>query len=145
MRWVYDDGGRAEAGYRGKTGDCGYRSLSIAEWDGGPEGYLRAVEAIGEVAARERPRGRNTRSSQREGVLMSTMKKAMARLGWEWVPTMQIGSGCRVHLREDELPAGRLVLRLSRHYAAVVDGVVRDTHCDDRGGTRCVYGYWWKP
>jgi hypothetical protein len=55
---------------------------------------------------------------------------------------MQIGSGCRVHLRADELTPGRLVVQLSRHLTAVIDGVVHDTHDPSRNGTRCVYGYW---
>lgn len=47
--------------------------------------------------------------------------------------------------KEDgELPHGRLVVMLSRHAAAVIDGVLHDTYQDDRGGTRCVYGYWIK-
>ena len=57
---------------------------------------------------------------------------------------MQIGSGCTVHVREDELPDGRLILNLSRHFAAFIDGVLHDTHDSSRGGTRCVYGYWHK-
>lgn len=57
-------------------------------------------------------------------------------------PTMAIGSGCKVHLRADELPTGRLVVSVSKHLVAVVDGVVHDTHDPRRGGTRCVYGYW---
>ena len=57
---------------------------------------------------------------------------------------MFIGSGCKVHLRNDELPAGRLIVCLSRHYTAVIDGVIHDTHDPSRGGTRCVYGYWRK-
>jgi len=69
----------------------------------------------------------------------------MADLGWEWTPTMQIGSGCTVHVRKDELPSGRLILRLSKHYAAFIDGVLHDTHDGRRDGTRCVYGYWKKP
>jgi hypothetical protein len=55
---------------------------------------------------------------------------------------MQIGSGCKVHLRSDELPIGRLVVGLSRHSAAVIDGVLHDTYDCSRRGTRCVYGYW---
>jgi hypothetical protein len=36
---------------------------------------------------------------------------------------------------------------LSKHYAAVIDGVLYDTHDYDthdcaREGMRCVYGYW---
>lgn len=66
-------------------------------------------------------------------------------LGWTWTPTMRIGSGCRVHLRADELPGGRLIARLSKHLVAVIDGVIRDTHDCSRGGSRCVYGYYSPP
>jgi hypothetical protein len=55
---------------------------------------------------------------------------------------MQIGSGCKVHLRADELPNGRLVVHTSRHSTAVIDGVIHDTYDPSRGGNRCVYGYW---
>ena len=55
---------------------------------------------------------------------------------------MGIGTGCKVHLRKDELPMGRIIVALSKHYAAVIDGVVHDTHDPSRSGTRCVYGYW---
>jgi len=37
---------------------------------------------------------------------------------------MSIGSGCRVHLRADDLPPGRLIVKISRHYTAVIDGVI---------------------
>ena len=37
---------------------------------------------------------------------------------------------------------GRLVVSLSRHWTAVIDGVIFDTHDPSRRGTRCVYGYW---
>ena len=30
MNWVYDDGGRNAAGFRGKAGDCVARSIAIA-------------------------------------------------------------------------------------------------------------------
>ena len=52
-----------------------------------------------------------------------------------------IGRGCTVHLRAEELPTGRLVVSLSKHVTAVVNGVIRDTHDPSHGGTRCVYGY----
>jgi hypothetical protein len=54
---------------------------------------------------------------------------------------MFIGQGCKVHLRADELPKGRLVVALSKHIVAVIDGVIHDTDDPSRGGTRCVYGY----
>jgi hypothetical protein len=55
---------------------------------------------------------------------------------------MQIGHGCRVHLRADELPTGRLIVVVSRHLTAVLDGVIHDTFDPSRQGTRCVYGYY---
>ena len=51
----------------------------------------------------------------------------MESLGWKWTPTMQIGSGCTVHLRADELPSGGLVVSVSKHLTAVIDGVIHDT------------------
>lgn len=65
-------------------------------------------------------------------------------LGFVWVATMAIGQGCKVHLREGELPTGRIIARVSRHLCAVIDGVIHDTHDPSRGGTRCVYGYYQK-
>jgi hypothetical protein len=55
---------------------------------------------------------------------------------------MKIGAGCQVHLRSDELPNGILIVKVSKHLTAIVDGVIQDTHDPSRGGTRCVYGYY---
>jgi hypothetical protein len=60
----------------------------------------------------------------------------------DWTATMLIGSGCKVHLRSGELPSGRLIVAVSKHLCAVIDGVLHDTHDCSRGGRRCVYGYW---
>ncbi len=138
---VHDDGGRFAAGFKGSAGDCGTRAIAIAT--GMP--YRDVYELLKQYGAKERMTAKvraRGRSHPRTGMWMHTMRKVMADLGFEWVGTMQIGSGCRVHLREDELPAGRLVVRLSRHYAAVIDGKLHDTYDSSRDGTRCVYGYW---
>jgi hypothetical protein len=68
----------------------------------------------------------------------------MQSLGFKWTATMHIGSGCKVHLKSNELPKGRLICNLSKHYTAVIDGVVHDIYAPSRNGTRCVYGYWSK-
>lgn len=145
--FVLDDGGRVAAGYKGAAGDCGTRAIAIAT--GMP--YQAVYDLVNQAAAVERPSARKpkrgkarARSGARTGIWMPTMMKIMAGLGWTWVPTMGIGTGCRVHLKADELPAGRIIVRLSGHYAAVIDGVVHDTFEDSRDGTRCVYGYWVK-
>ena len=83
-------------------------------------------------------------SGARTGVIGQTMREIMDHLDWIWTPTMRIGQGCKVHLRAYELPSGRLVVAVSRHYVAVIDGVVRDLYDPTRGGQRCVYGLWQK-
>lgn len=153
MKWVFDDGGRAEAGFKGRTGDCVCRAIAIAT----QHPYKEIYNLINECAKGER-RGKRKRgvSSARTGVYKNTERKVMELLGWKWIPTMKIGQGCKVHLQEDELPKGRLVVSLSRHFTAVIDGVIHDTYDpNDRGvwvdaygnnitTNRCVYGYYVK-
>jgi hypothetical protein len=143
MDFIYDDGGRAAAGYKGHTGDCVCRAIAIAT--GQP--YQEVYDALNELAAFERPskRRRGKRSSSRSGVYRSTYTRYLTSLGWTWTPTMFIGSGCQVHLRAVELPPGRLIASLSRHMVAVIGGVIHDLGNPDRDGTRCVYGYWRPP
>lgn len=140
MPWVYADGGRAAAGYKGDASDCVTRAIAIAT----EKPYREVYDALNEIAKLERPRRGHGhgRSSARNGVKRPTFDRYIKSIGWVWTPTMFIGQGCRVHLRADELPTGRLIVRLSRHMSAVLDGVVHDTHDPGRGGTRCVYGYW---
>jgi len=143
LNFVIDDGGRAEAGFRGTTGDCVCRAVAIAT--GRP--YKVVYDEINKLAEMEpksarRPNG----SNERTGVYKYTYKRYLEDyLGLVWTPTMQVGQGCRVHLLRNELPDGRLIVSVSRHMTAVIDGVVHDTHDPRRGGRRCVYGYWREP
>lgn len=139
MRFVQDDGGRAAAGFKGKAGDCVARAIAIAT----KKSYREVYDAINQCADLERPtaKRRGRRSSSRTGVFKPTIRRYMESLGWRWVPTMHVGQGCKVHLRDDELPSGRLVVNVSRHTTAVIDGVLHDTYDCSRGGWRCVYGY----
>lgn len=141
MEFQQDDGGRAAAGFKDNAGDCVCRAVAIASGRSYREVYERLSQETGSQRAGKR--GKRP-ASARNGVSTSRkwFRDYMAELGATWHPTMQIGSGCKVHLRANELPAGRLVVSLSRHYAAVVDGVLHDTHDCSRDGTRCVYGYW---
>lgn len=137
MRFVEHDGGRAAAGFRGSAGDCVTRAITIAT-----EGDYREVY---DALAGFRHALTGKPKSAREGIPRKAYDAYLELVGWRWTPTMKIGQGCTVHLRADELPSGRLIVRLSGHLAAVVDGVVYDTYDPRRGGTRCVYGYWQAP
>jgi hypothetical protein len=72
----------------------------------------------------------------------TTIRRVLEGLGWVSTPTMAIGSDCTVHLRDGELPGGRLIVSVSKHMVAVVDGVIHDASDPSRDGTRCVYGCW---
>jgi hypothetical protein len=139
MKFTYNDGGRAAAGYKGKARDCVVRAIAIAT----EKPYREVYDALFELN-RKRQRGPGKASPRDAGTHRKTIRAYMESIGWKWVPTMRIGQGCKVHLRANELPAGRLVVSLSRHLAAVVDGAVHDTHDCSRDGTRCVYGYFVK-
>jgi len=142
MRYEKHDGGRVAAGFKGDTRDCVTRAIVIAT---GLD-YREVYDLVNAHGKKERKsKKRRGKSSARTGVYKPTVRRIMKELGWEWTPTMQIGSGCTVHLKEDELPSGRLVVSVSRHLVAVIDGVVYDSHDPRRGGTRCVYGYWQPP
>jgi hypothetical protein len=142
MDFVFHDGGRMAAGYRGATGDCVTRSIAIAT--GKP--YQEVYIALNRLAETERVgKRKKRRSSSRTGVFRRTYQHCLESLGWQWASTMSIGSGCQVHLRASELPSGPLIVKVSRHLTAMIDGVLYDTHNCSRGETRCVYGYFSQP
>ena len=147
IQFIKNDGGRAAAGFKGNAGDCVTRAICIATEL--PYTIVYDRLALGNAAQRvtkgsahhNATRGKTTAA---HGIWTKRkwFKDYMVELGFVWHPTMSIGSGCKVHLRESELPKGRLVTMLSRHAAAVIDGVLQDTYDCSREGTRCVYGYW---
>lgn len=133
-----NDGGRSAAGFKGEASDCVVRSIAIAT---GLEYQFVYDELflMNRKANRKHPRGKA--SPRDAGTSMETVKAFLGSLGWRWVPCMKIGSGCKVHLASGELPDGNLIVRVSKHMVAVIDGVIQDTHDCGRDGTRCVYGY----
>ena len=147
MEFNFNDGGRAKAGYKGRTGDCVTRAVAIAAELPYKQVYNRLAE--GNATQRVTKRSRKTTARQKTASHgISTTRKwfkdYMKSLGFKWVSTMGIGTGCKVHLKSDELPKGRIIARVTRHYCAVIDGVINDTYDPSRGETRCVYGYWIK-
>lgn len=160
MKWVYDDGGREAAGYKGAAGDCCARAFAIAMQRPYREVYDEFAKInAGQMGRSRRAKAQRGKRSARNGVFVTCagFKRWLKEQGWEWVPCMKIGQGCTVHLADGELPMGRIVARVSRHVCAVIDGVVRDTwdpqrttvYFDSEGNRthtseRCVYGYYRK-
>jgi hypothetical protein len=156
MKHIYNDGGRAAAGYKGSAGDCVCRSIAIAS--GLP--YKTIYQRLAEETANQRASKRTKKRSRsaRDGINTKRkwFREFMRDLGFRWVSCMNIGSGCKIHLADGELPMGRLAVRVSRHYTAVINGIIHDTFDPQRDeswiiepggkqtkiGGRCVYGYW---
>ena len=137
MKFEYNDGGREAAGYKGDTGDCVTRAICIAARLPYDDVYDRLSEGVRTQRGIKHPSARHGIYTERKW-----FKEYMVSLGFEWTPTMRVGSGCKVHLKEGELPMGRLVVCVSKHYVAVIDNVIYDTEDCSREGKRCVYGYW---
>ena len=146
MEFNFNDGGRAKAGYKGRTGDCVTRAVAIVAELPYQEVYNRLAEGNATQRITKRSSKSCGKKTARRGI--STKRKwfqdYMQSLGFKKVATMGIGTGCKVHLKADELPKGRIICNLSRHYCAVIDGVINDTYNPSRDETRCVYSYWIK-
>ncbi|QWE13226.1 hypothetical protein [Polynucleobacter sp. AP-Titi-500A-B4] len=143
-----NDGGRDAAGFKGGAGDCVVRSIAIAA----NLPYMQVYDDLRDANARYASERDNKLSrhlaqrgsSPRNGNHRNVFHDYILSHGFEWVPTMKVGAGCQVHLRPEELPTGTLIVKVSKHLTAVIDGVIHDTHNPSRGGSRCVYGYYIK-
>lgn len=131
MKFIYNDGGRSKYYTAKNVGDCATRAIANAT---GLD-YQLVYKALSKLAGKP----------VRDGCPKRADKKLLTMLGWHWTATMTIGSGCKVHLREDELPNGTLVVAVSGHLTCVDNGTLIDTYDCSRGEERCVYGYWSKP
>lgn len=134
MKFNYNDGGRSKY-FHGSASDCVTRAIAIATG--------RDYKEIYNLVAKEVKAVTGTKSA-RNGVPKKVTKKVMKDLGFKWIPTMKIGSGCTTHLREKELPNGIIIVQVTGHVSCIIDGVINDTHDCSRDGNRCVYGYWVK-
>ena len=163
IEFTYNDGGRSAAGFKGSTGDCVTRAIVIVTGKPYMEVYNTLNELSDSYNQRLRPRKTKSgirmrrRSGARTGVSKDIYHKYLLSLGMKWTPTMFIGQGCKVHLRAEELPAGKLIVCVSKHLTAVIDGIVNDTFNPAREvhetgykdgefyskiNGRCVYGYY---
>jgi hypothetical protein len=123
--YMYDDGGRAKAGYPGKReGDCTTRAISIAT-------QLPYAETFAGLVATSLPFGLPINGGP-------VGRAYLTSLGWVWTATPPAKGGRCVTTRG--LPrSGRLVARQAHHLAAVVNGRVHDLF---DSSSRMVYGYW---
>ena len=149
MKFVFSTGGREKYFRAENVGDCVCRAICNAT---GLD-YMTVYNMIQELSRDEK---RSKKSSARNGVCKDTVDKLLKKLGWNKVVTCKFGQGVQMHLTEEELPKGHLIVRVSKHLTNVRDGVIYDTYnCsvqeyfDDFGNRitndkRAVYAYWVK-
>ena len=141
MELIYSTGGREKYFKSNVVGDCVCRAIANAT---GMD-YKQVYDLINSYAKKEHlSKRKKKKSNARNGVTKDTIWKILTDLGWKWIPTMLIGSGCQVHLNEKELPDGTLIVSVSKHLTCVKNRKLYDTYDCSRGGTRCVYGYYIK-
>ena len=112
MRYIETDGGRQDAGFRGRGGDCVTRAIAIATGLS-----YRIVRKELTDLTKEMTGGLNR--SAANGVSPAITHAFLTSLGWEVVITK--GSYLK-----DIPTTGNLIACMPRHKAAVIDGNVHD-------------------
>lgn len=125
--YKYHDGGKIAAGFKGKT-DCGIRAVAIAC----QMSYTDSRKLLKEFALN----GKQGSRAISKGMYRDDLDAALRSIGWEWCqPPTFVGRKARY----DDVPIGRVILRMANHYAAVIDGVLLDSF---DSSAKMVYGYW---
>jgi hypothetical protein len=141
--WEKTDGGRSAARYEGSAGDCGARAVSIATGKPYAEVFGALQAAYAKYIKRHPRSWLAKRDSRRRtepienGCAPQVMRSYMQSIGWQYTEPKE-----HLFLRADMLPKGRLVVAISRHLVAVIDGVIHDTHDCGGAGRVTVEGYW---
>lgn len=137
LPWVDDDGGRADAGYRGAANDCVTRAIAIVTLRNYREVYGLLAKA-NEANGWER--------SARNGLSRDDYEPILNGWGWSY---QQAPAG--TYLQASDLPSGRIITlveglginrefvdrRFNSHVAAVINGVLHDTYDSGRCWGKC--------
>jgi hypothetical protein len=130
MAYVFNDGGKAATGRKGKSGDCAVRAVAIAT---GTD-YETAYRMMADEAA-----SFGYKKSARDGIHIQVMTAVLKKFDWAWVAAPKVAG--RKARCADLADKGTVIARQAKHFVAVVDGMPHDIFdCSDR----MVYGYWAK-
>jgi hypothetical protein len=129
MAYVYNDGGRSKAGYKGSAGDCGARAMAIALG-------LDYKTAYNQLAQANKDKG--FAKSARNGIYKDVYSNVLAKHGWVWLSAPKlVGRKAKC----SDMPSGIVIARQAGHYVSVINGVPNDTFDSSQ---KMVYGYWAK-
>lgn len=135
MIYVYNDGGREAAGYKGRSRDCVTRAIAIAADLPYKQVYDTLLQSMRKKA---KSKGRKLTTYPNDGIHDEVYAPYLVTLGFKWVSS--IG-----YLEDDDLPKeGKVVVSMKGHLCAAVNGVVHDTYDCSRKGKRIFHGYYVK-
>lgn len=147
MAFAENDGGRAAAGFKGKTGDCGVRAAALAT--GIPYGQTykelfarqKAYHASSRKACVKKAEARTIKASPRGGIWKDVINPFLIEQGATYISLAGIGKPVvRVKNVAEMYPDKRLVMQLARHFSAMVNGVNLDTW--EQHPEKRVYSVW---
>jgi hypothetical protein len=128
MEFVWNDGGRAAAGFVGLTGDCVTRAIAIATGS-----LYRDVYA---------ELGKSSQKSPRKGIPTDIAAAYLATRGWQQTD----GGGAAFDV--ERLPKGVVIVHLGKtsgraqHFCTIIDQVVHDTWNPADDDDYSVLSYW---
>ena len=129
MSYTYNDGGKSSTSLKSNT-DCGIRAMAIAC----SIPYMEARQHL-KTASKNGKMGSGAIS---DGIYKEDIGQALKEFGFMWQSAPKL-SGRKA--RYSDLPQGRIVVRMAKHFAAVLDGELHDSWDSSE---KMVYGYWIK-
>lgn len=133
MQYQYNDGGRATAGLKGKSGDCSVRAICIAtSWP-----YKQTAKMLKELT-KDMTGGLQAGISN--GIYLPVFCKFATQMGWELVIT-------KGQYLLDIPKQGVYIASIAGHYVCIKDGIAYDTWDSTKSRrTKCgspkMEGYW---
>jgi len=125
MKYIQTDGGRANAGYKGSTGDCVIRAIAVATSKDYKDVYNDIFESqklYAETHNNKTSRGINKYgASPRRGVFKPVFRKYLEDMGWKYV------SGNRT-LDCDDFKNGTFICSVRKHMTVVKEGTLYDSY-----------------
>ena len=113
--FIYDDGGRKAAGFKGEARDCVTRATAILTGRNYREVYKMMARAEQKVTGKR---------SARNGISKKASPKVFAELG---IVKVKLPKGAKPTYSEAHILYGDCIVSSTRHLAAVTKGYLRDT------------------
>ncbi len=144
MKFIKTDGGRAEAGYKGSTGDCVTRAIAVATDTDYQEVYDGLFQTAKDYLAKKNNKFSKALKkggcSPRNGVYQPISIAYLKMLGWKKVSSWDKETGYKV-LDGKAFKKGTFICKTRKHFTVVKDGVLYDSYdCQMTSEIRDEYG-----